>query len=63
MVMWIVRLIQISLVIGAVDLETTIPISILALLHLSLCGADESTALLQPDPCLASVSMQMATEG
>lgn len=63
MVMWIVRLIQIRFVIGAVDSERTIQISTLALLHLSLCGAAESTALLQPDPCLASVSMQMATEG
>lgn len=32
-------------------------------LHLSLCAADESTVLLQPGPCLASVSMQTATQG
>lgn len=50
MVVCIARLIEVGFVIGAVDLETMIQISILALLHLSLCAADESTVLLWPDP-------------
>lgn len=63
MVVCIARLIEVRSVIGAVDLETMIQISVLALLHLSLCAADESTALLRPDPCLASLSVKISTEG
>lgn len=40
-----------------------IQISILALLPVSLCAVDESTVLLQPDPCLAPLLVQIATEG
>lgn len=61
--MWSVRLIQICSVLGAVDLEATIQISILAFLHLSLYAADGSMVLLHPDPCWALVLMQMATVG
>lgn len=63
MVMWIVRWIQINFVIGDVDLETETQISVPALLRLSLCAADESVALLKPDPCLASAPLQVATKG
>lgn len=63
LVVCIARLIEVRLVIRVVDLETLIQISILALLHLSLCAADESTGLPQPDPCLAPLSGQTATEG
>lgn len=56
-------LIEVRFVIRVVDLETPIQISILALLHLSLGAVDESTALLPPDPCLALLSVQIATEG